>query len=83
MKPDFSRQTAEPMTVTERDEWCQVAIAQFQENGANTVRLTLNEKTVPGVMLTLVEGWRTALSDGDLPPPHFFVTKGENHAVVD
>lgn len=83
MKPDFSRQTAEPMTATERDKWCQVAIAQFQENGANTVRLTLNEKTVPGVAMTLVEGWRAALSEGALPPPHFHLTKGEGYAVVD
>lgn len=72
--PDFSAQTAEPLTADERRQWFQSRAKEFRDKGAVEVRVSIDDTHSP--MISLTEGWLTKPKNP--PPPHFHMTHATN-----
>lgn len=55
MKPDFSRQSAEPMTADERKEWFIEAGQAMHKDGAIWFQYSVDDADNPTI--ALIEGW--------------------------
>jgi hypothetical protein len=70
--PDFSAQTAEPMTPDERRRWFNSVAAEFREKGATHAQASCNPDHDPPIYL--VEGWKVR---PEVQPAPQFHMKGQ------
>lgn len=67
MEPDFSRQTAEPMTAREGSAWFRKAADSMTACGATWFQFSIDDADNPKI--SLIEGWRER--PDPQPSPHF------------